>query len=61
MLKIIILGVNHHGIGNLEEMIKSNSPGFIYVDECKMHMCDSIDTESEHLKSWKISSLSKTH
>lgn len=51
MLKIIIPGVKHHGMGKLEEMIKSNSPGSIYVDRYKMHMCDFTYTESEYLKS----------
>lgn len=51
MLKIIIPGAKHHGIGNFEEMIKSSSLDSIYVDECKMHMCDSTDTESGYLKS----------
>lgn len=45
MLKIIIPVVKHHGIGKLEEMMKSNSPGSIYVDEWKMHMCDSTYIE----------------
>lgn len=53
MLKIIIPVVKHHGIEKLEGMITSNSPGFIYVDECKMHMCGSKYTEQEYLKSWK--------
>lgn len=51
MPKTIIPEVRLHGIGKLEEVIESNSPGSVYVDECKMHMCDSLYTESEYLKS----------
>lgn len=53
MLKIIIPVVKHHGRGKLEEMMMSSSPGSIYVDECKMCMCDSTYTEQESLKSRK--------